>query len=553
MRAAAILLATAAALAQSRLPDVIAVPAGEFQMGDHHSFVDPAHPSDEVPLHKVSIDALYAGIYPVTNRQYVEFLNGALSAGTIEVRSGMVYGKGGAEPYCETHTLSDYSSIAWDGKAFSVADFRGNHPVVGIRWLGAAAYANWLSAQFGLTPCYDLAIGKCDFAKDGYRLPTEAEWEYLGRGGQYTPYRNFPWGDDADYAKANWPDSKDPYETGTYPWTTPVGFYDGKLKRKSDFNWPGAQETYQTANGVNGFGLYDMSGNVWQWCHDWYGRDYYAASPTKNPTGPEKGDPMPDGLAYRVMRGGNWYNGDAGDPGHGRVSNRDPGYFRGPQDPNHPYYHVGFRVVRPARAITVVSAASYASGPVAPNSIAAAFGTGLSDLVTVKDSAGVSRTAQVLVGTATQVNFMVPAGTASGTATITIGTTTAPFAVEAVAPGLFSARADGTGAAAGVILEVAADGSQKTRLIADGAADLSAAAVYLLLFGTGMRGFSQTASVTVGGVTVPLAGPVAQPEYAGLDQVNVGPLPGSLAGRGNVPVILTVDGSTANAVTVSIR
>ena len=352
MKTPLLFLTAAALFAQppgaAKYPEMIRIPAGTFQMGDHHNFVDPAHPSDEVPLHTVSIDALYVGAYDVSNRQYAAFLNAAFAAGTIELRGGMVYRKGGTEAYYETREMSDTSSIVFADGVFAVTGFRATHPVVGVRWHGAAAYTNWLSQEQNLAACYDTATWKCDFTRNGYRLPTEAEWEYTARGGQTSPYRNFPWGDDADAAKANWPDSKDPFESGPLPWTTPAGFYSGALQRKADFGWPAAAETYQTANGRNGFGLFDMSGNVWQWCHDWYGRDYYAVSPSRNPQGPETGSPMPDGQPYRVMRGGNWYNGDASDPGHGRVSNRDPGYFRGPLDPNHPYYHVGFRVVRPA-------------------------------------------------------------------------------------------------------------------------------------------------------------------------------------------------------------
>jgi formylglycine-generating enzyme required for sulfatase activity len=111
------------------------------------------------------------------------------------------------------------------------------------------------------------------------------------------PYRNFPWGDEADATKANWPESKNPFRAGPQPWTTPVGFFDGKMHRKAELNWPGDQETCQAANGANGYGLYDMAGNVWQFVNDWYARDYYAYSPAENPAGPQRGSVMPDGKA----------------------------------------------------------------------------------------------------------------------------------------------------------------------------------------------------------------------------------------------------------------
>jgi phosphatidylethanolamine-binding protein (PEBP) family uncharacterized protein len=140
---------------------------------------------------------------------------------------------------------------------------------------------------------------------------------------------------------------------GARPLTTPVGFFNGRLQRKADFDWPGAPETFQTANGANGYGLYDMAGNVWQWCTEWYERGYYAYSPSENPPGPAEGSPMPDGKVYRCMRGGSWFNGEFG---HSRVSNRDPSYFRGPDpvtglsDADGPWFHIGFRVVLPINA-----------------------------------------------------------------------------------------------------------------------------------------------------------------------------------------------------------
>jgi formylglycine-generating enzyme required for sulfatase activity len=308
-------------------------------MGDHFDYTDPEHPTDEKPLHTVAIDAFYLGTYDITNGQYRDYLNSALAQSLIEVRNGVVYGAGTTTIYCETRSSTLYSvidnEIVWDGTAFSVLVGRENHPMVGVRWEGTAAYCNWLSDVQGYEPAYDLATWTTDFTADGYRLPTEAEWEYAANGG--VTYAMFPWGDypNTDGTWSNWQNSGDPYETGDYPWTTPVGFYNGELQLKSEFNWPGSATSYQTSNAVNGYGLYDMSGNVWQWTNDWYGREYYSTSPSSDPPGPTTGDPMPDGLPYHVLRGGQWYNG-AEYYGHGRIANRDPGYYRGPQDPNHP-------------------------------------------------------------------------------------------------------------------------------------------------------------------------------------------------------------------------
>ncbi|MEI8037834.1 MAG: DUF1566 domain-containing protein [Verrucomicrobiota bacterium] len=361
-------------------PALKPIPAGSFVMGDHFNFSDPGHLSDEIPLHTVAINAFSMGTYDITNRQYCTYLNAALVQGLIEVRNGLVYAVGGTTIYCETREGESalfgiiYSGIEWDGTSFSVLANRDNHPMVGVRWEGAAAYCNWLSAVQGYQSCYNLSTWVCDFTKSGYRLPTEAEWEYAANGGHTAPYYQFPWGSNTntDGSWSNWENSGDPYETGDYPWTTPVGFYDGTLHAKSDFNWPGSQTTYQTSNAVNGYGLYDMGGNVWQWVNDWYGNGYYSVSSSSNPTGPTTGDLMPDGLPYRGMRGGTWYNG-ALYLGLSRISNRDPGYYRGPQDPNHPYYHVGFRValkssslVQAGATITpVVSGLQFAEGPTA--------------------------------------------------------------------------------------------------------------------------------------------------------------------------------------------
>jgi formylglycine-generating enzyme required for sulfatase activity len=327
----------------------VLVPKGEMAMGDHFGFVDPSHPSDETPIHTVLTDTFYMATMETTNQQFLTFLNSMLSAGSIAVQNYKVHLTGDTNTLYYTNQYASYYSIGYSGSTFSISDFRANHPVVGVMWCGAAVYCNWLSQQNGLQSCYTTTTWSCDFTKNGYRLPTEAEWEYAARGGHTNPYYNYPTGNTIDITQANLPNSGDPYETGAYPYTTPVGFYDGTLKQKTAYNWPGSATSYQTTNGVNGFGLYDIQGNVWEFVNDWYGQSYYSSSTYDNPTGPATGTIMPDGKAYRGMRGGNWYNGydtNGVNDGHSRVSNRNPSYYRGPQDPNHPWYHIGFRVAR---------------------------------------------------------------------------------------------------------------------------------------------------------------------------------------------------------------
>lgn len=304
----------------SAAPEEVLIPSGSFEMGDHHDLGGREHRNDELPIRSVFLKAFHMGKYEVTVAQYCEFLNDA----NVEVRQGLVYQD--TDLLCDTRESSRYSRIAYNQGKFSVLNGKDPHPVTGIRWHGAAAYCDWLSVKEGLEPCYS-GNWKYDFSKNGYRLPTEEEWEYAGRGGLHSPYRIFPWGDDDDPARANWPHSGDPFESGEEPFTTPVGFFNGSFYPEHDF---------QSLDGSNGYGLYDMAGNVWEWCNDTY---------SQSSADPDQGKPMPDGKIYHVLRSGNWYNGEWG---HSRVSNRNPGYFRGPQDPDHPYYHIGLRVARNA-------------------------------------------------------------------------------------------------------------------------------------------------------------------------------------------------------------
>lgn len=239
-------------------------------------------------------------------------------------------------------------------------------------------------------------------------------------------------------------------------------------------------------------------------------------------------------------------------------------------------------------SITSVSAASFQGARLAPESICAAYGdklalgtfvanttplpTALSETsLRVVDSLGVERVAPLFFVSPTQVNFQLPMGLATGTATATIvsgdGVTSGGrLEIAPVAPGLFAANANGRGPAAAVALRVKPDGSQQFEPVTrfDSAQnravavplDLGAEAeqLFLLLFGTGIRFRSQLAAVgvTIGGVATQVSFAGAQGELFGLDQLNVR-LPRNLIGRGEVEVVLTIDGQTANIVTIAIK
>jgi uncharacterized protein (TIGR03437 family) len=238
-------------------------------------------------------------------------------------------------------------------------------------------------------------------------------------------------------------------------------------------------------------------------------------------------------------------------------------------------------------ALASLSAASY-NGELARESIAAAFGENLASetavaaslplpttlagvTVKVKDSAGVERNAPLFFVSPGQINYLIPSGTASGIASIgvqrgasIVASETAPIA--AVAPGLFAANANGQGVAAAVALRVRANGAQGVEPVArfDQQAgrfvslpiDLGPAdeQVFLILFGTGFRGRSGLGAVkvSIGGEPAEALFAGEAPGFAGLDQANVR-LPRSLAGKGEVGILFTVDNRSANEVTVSVR
>jgi len=239
-------------------------------------------------------------------------------------------------------------------------------------------------------------------------------------------------------------------------------------------------------------------------------------------------------------------------------------------------------------ALTAASAASFRADALAAESIASIFGRDLATTtqaatatplpttlantsVRVKDNAGVERPAPLFFVSPMQINFLIPAGTADGASvfTVTKSDTTAPSGatqIAAVAPALFSANANGRDVATGVALRIRSNGSRSFEPIArfDAAQNRSVSVpidlgpatddVYLVLFGTGLRfrNSQSPATLKINGVDAPVLFAGAQGDLAGLDQVNAR-LPRELAGRGEVDVVLTVDGKTANAVRVNFR
>ncbi|MAE29624.1 MAG: SUMF1/EgtB/PvdO family nonheme iron enzyme [Planctomycetota bacterium] len=290
-----------------------AIPGGSYLMGDHNG----TGYSNERPLHEVELDAFYMDTHEVTLERFAGFLTCAQGRGEIEIDmvAGGVQQVGGAgEIICHITTTSSTSRLEWDATNASFGAVPGweDHPVMEVSWYGAALFANNLSRAHGLTPCYDETSWECDHGASGYRLPTEAEWEYAARAGTTSMY---PWGGLAAGQHANYSGSGDAFETQG-PATTPVGYYNGN----------------QQPSGVdmaNGFGLYDMIGNVAELCGDWYEYDYYATSPTENPKGPTAS-------GKRVIRGGDHTDEDAW---YLRTAARGWAY------PHYRYQAIGFRLV----------------------------------------------------------------------------------------------------------------------------------------------------------------------------------------------------------------
>jgi len=293
-------IAGAAGMAET-VEGMVLVSAGAFRMGDVFSEGD----ANELPVHEVSVSEFYMDQYEVSQSLWDEVYSYATGNGYAFDNAGS--GKGASHP---VHTVNWYDCVKW-ANARSQRD--GLTPV----YYTSAAFTTVFKTGTG-TPYPD-------WSADGYRLPTEAEWEKAARGG--TSGRRFPWADanTIQHTRANYYAAPSSYSYDTNP-TNAVGYHPSF----NDGTFPYTSPVGSFA--PNGYGLYDMAGNLWEWCWDRYNGSYYASSPSTNPRGPASG-------SYRVRRGGFWYDVAF----LCRVANRSS------TSPGGESYDLGFRLVRAAQ------------------------------------------------------------------------------------------------------------------------------------------------------------------------------------------------------------
>ncbi|HRX94936.1 MAG TPA: formylglycine-generating enzyme family protein [Chitinophagaceae bacterium] len=305
---------------------MVYIPGGVFEMGGDNEQADP----DEFPKHTVQVDPFYMDITEVTNAQFREFVNATGYITTAEKKPDWEELKKTVPPGTPKPpdsvlvaaslvfrasngpvNLNDYSQWwSWVKGADwkhpqgpdSNIDGKDNYPVVQVSWDDAIAYCKWA----------------------GKRLPTEAEWEFAARGGLINNI--YPWGNEhvnTGKPKANSWEGKFPY-----------------LNEEKDGHFRAAPAK---SYAPNGYGLFDMAGNVWEWCSDWYDYNYYkelSGETTVNPKGPSKSyDPQDPYAQKRSLRGGSFLCNDAYCSGY-RVARRMK------SSPDTGLEHTGFRCVK---------------------------------------------------------------------------------------------------------------------------------------------------------------------------------------------------------------
>lgn len=243
----------------------VAIPGGSFSMGTD----DPrGYPDDgEGPVHTVAVAGFQLGQHTITNEQFNNFVLATGHQTTAEVfGNSFVFAGLLPDDFAPTRGVAsapwwrEVEGADWrhpEGPHSDIND-RSDHPVVHVSWFDANAFCTW----------------------SGSRLPTEAEWERAARGGREG--HHFPWGDEREPG-------------GTHL----MNVYQGRFPERDlgEDGWAGTSPVGSFE--PNDFGLYEMTGNVWEWCSDWFDPTYYRESPAENPAGPGEG-------TARTMRGGSY-------------------------------------------------------------------------------------------------------------------------------------------------------------------------------------------------------------------------------------------------------
>ncbi len=302
--------------------DMVWIPAGTFWMGSDSG------QNDEKPVHKVTLDGYWMDKTEVTNEQFDKFVK-ATGYVTLAER----------KPSAEDFPGVDPAVLVPGSVVFSAPDHSvplDNH----MEWWRYVAGASWRKPEGPESDlkgrekhpvvhiCFEDALAYCKWA--GKRLPTEAEWEYASRGGM--DQQDYMWG------KEQTPDGK--WQANIWQGDFPVrnSLTDGFAATSPARSFP-----------ANGYGLYDMAGNVWEWCSDWYLPDYYAKSPSHNPKGPNTSyDPNEPGVMKKVTRGGSYLCNESYCIGY-RPSARMK------TTPDTGLSHTGFRCVKDAPAPAVAT------------------------------------------------------------------------------------------------------------------------------------------------------------------------------------------------------
>jgi sulfatase modifying factor 1 len=256
---------TAASTENPRTLELVRLPGGEFLMGTDDSVGYPA--DGEGPVHPVLLRPFYIDAYAVTNARFAEFV-AATSHVTDAERFGWSFVFAGLLPddFPETRGVAaapwwrQVESADWrrpEGPQSNIYD-RAEHPVVHVSWRDAKAYCVWAGA----------------------RLPTEAEWEYAARGG--LQQKRYPWGDELTLG-------------GTHRCNIWQGKFPSVNTCDDGYYGTAPVDSFEP----NGFGLYNVAGNAWEWCSDWFSPRYYASSPKHDPRGS-------DDSTHRVIRGGSY-------------------------------------------------------------------------------------------------------------------------------------------------------------------------------------------------------------------------------------------------------